>query len=128
VRPAASACLCGRDEGGGGAPAVDGERALGGQRLGVSSGPPLLLLVWAQDQAVVVVVGGRDPPACAARGVRDLRRPRGTLTGEERSPLEGGAEEVRWTAAAPLLAGAARWSLQRAIAIWDRFGGERQVK
>jgi hypothetical protein len=42
---------------------------------------------------VVVVVGGRDPPARVARGVRDPRRPRGTLAGEERSPLEGGAVE-----------------------------------
>jgi hypothetical protein len=78
--------------GGGGAPAVDGERALGGQRRRRVH-RLLLLLVSAQGQAVVVVVGNRDLPACAARGVRDPWRPRGTLAGEERSPLEGGAVE-----------------------------------
>jgi hypothetical protein len=82
-----------QDEGGGGgAPTVDGERALGGQRRRRVH-RLLLLLVSTQGQAMVVVVGDRDPPTSAAHGVRDPRRPWGTLAGEERSPLEGGAVE-----------------------------------
>ena len=89
VRPAASACLCGRDEGGWRRSPRCRWRASAWRTATTTS---------AQAAAAAARLGAGEPrgggePACAARGVRDPRRPRGRLAGEERSSLEGGAVE-----------------------------------